>query len=115
MFDEDRVLVEELLRASASDWDTPREVLDLLIANAPKRAFEVLRQVTRRTTESEFLGMLGAGPLEDFCGLHCRDFIDQIEAEASSNPGFAEALQSMWTDSVPADVRLRLAKLTRGG
>jgi hypothetical protein len=52
--------------------------------------------IARATTDEGVLGLLGAGPLENFIERHGRGYLNAIEKEAANNPAFAFALGGAW-------------------
>ncbi len=53
----------------------------------------VVGLVEAASGDTDTLGLIGAGPLEDLVRLHAVPLLDRAEEEARRNPAFAEALR----------------------
>lgn len=100
------------------------EALDLgwLVEDDPEKAWEAIRYVIHHYTETDLLqgaepeprrvvGLLAAGPIEDFLSLYGPNYIDRVEAEASRDRRVAWALGGVWQATMPDDVWDRIQRV----
>lgn len=75
-------------------------------------ALDLVAALIRAAPDSEGLGLVGAGPLENLVHAHGSALVDGIETLARREPGFAEALAAVWLEhgAVDAPVEQRLAR-----
>jgi hypothetical protein len=103
------------------------DAMDLgwLVEDEPEKAWEAIRQVIARYPEADLMaperteaqrvvGLLAAGPLEDFLALHGPDYIERVEDEAKRDPRMVWALGGAWKFTMTDDVwaRVQRAALT---
>lgn len=62
----------------------------------PDKALGVILGIMAADSKDEELGMLGAGPLEDFLNNSGPEYIDVIEQLAAKNPRFMTVLKGVW-------------------
>ncbi len=62
----------------------------------PDKALGVILGIMALDYKDEELGMLGAGPLEDFLNDSGQEYIDVIEQLAAKNPRFMTVLKGVW-------------------
>lgn len=103
------------------------DALDLgfLVEDDPERAWEAIRYVVTRFPETELIrsyvegdeseaqwvvGLLAAGPLEDFLGLYGPDYIERAETEARRDRRMAWALGGVWQWTMTDDVWARVQR-----
>jgi hypothetical protein len=103
------------------------EALDLgfLVEDDPEKAWEAIKYVCTRFPEAELVrrytegneteaqwvvGLLAAGPLEDFLGLYGPDYIARVESEASLDRRIAWALGGVWKWTMTEDVWARVQR-----
>jgi hypothetical protein len=92
------------------------EKLNHLIYSDPELAWRLLLELVAETPD-DLLGFVGAGPVETFIWQHGAGFIDQIEAEASTNARFRRAALeiNLVRGELPADIESRIAAAIGGG
>jgi uncharacterized protein DUF6869 len=80
-----------------------------------QRAFRLVVGLVRAAPDDR-LEHLGAGPVEDLVQHHSAALIDQLEAEARSDPRFREALGSIWlvAEDISPPILARLQNATGG-
>ena len=103
------------------------DALDLgfLVEDDPEKAWEAIRYVVTRFPEADLIrryvegdeteaqwvvGLLAAGPLEDFLSLYGPDYIDRVEAEARQDRRMAWALDRVWKFTMTDDVWSRVQR-----
>ena len=107
--------------------DTPDQVqadaydLGYLVEDEPEKAWEAIKYIVTRYPEADLIdreesearrvvGLLAAGPLEDFLSLYGPDFIERAEAEASRDRRMAWALGGVWQFTMTDDVWARVQR-----
>ncbi len=65
----------------------------------PKLTWEAILKILDREPPDVVIGILAAGPLEDFIEHHGEDYIETIEKEAQANPDFRHLLGGVWQSS----------------
>lgn len=88
-------------------WET---VMDQ-VKSEPGEAWHVILDLVEKAPDDKVLGVIAAGEIEDFIIAHAPDFIDQIEAEASSNARFRGALAGVWIMRLRPDLFDRVEKV----
>jgi hypothetical protein len=92
------------------EWAS-EEVMDLAIDKSELLWCFIL-EVLSRNPPDEVLGMLAAGPLEDYLSYWAVEKIDVVEIEAKSNPAFSNLLGGVWQSSIPDKIWNRINKCT---
>ena len=116
MTNDDRLsrLVIEGYLAQLHGWEGDNHwtwsVVDELVHHRPDLAWPILLELIRRVPDDE-LGLLAAGPLEDFIADHGPRIIDALEAEAATNPRLCRALSGVWQNATPPSVWTRVEVL----
>ena len=87
-------------------WET---VMDM-IKTEPAEAWPVILDLVEKAPNDKVLGVVAAGEIEDFIMAYAPDFIDRIEAEASRNPRFKEALAGVWIMRLPPNLFDRIER-----
>ena len=88
--------------------------LGWLVEDQPEKARETIQYIVYRYSQDEILGgqetearrvvgLLAAGPLEDFLAAYGRDFVERVEAEAGRDQRMAWALGGVWQFTMPDD------------
>ena len=72
------------------------EKMDRLVRNLPEEAWRAILLCLYSTSDERVLGMVAAGPLEDFLCLHGPAFLDRVLAEAQQRPWFRRSLRGVW-------------------
>jgi Family of unknown function (DUF6869) len=83
---------EEIKQAETA-WELTRLIESEL---DPDKALSVILGIMALDSKEEEIGLLGAGPLEDFLNVHGRRYIDVIEQLAAKNPRFITVLKGVW-------------------
>lgn len=92
---------KEVMPSSNSDeWWPVRKFYDMN-EDHPELCWHVILLILDKTDNENVLDMLAVGPLEDLIDSHGETFIDKIEAEASQNIKFLNALSKVWQSSTP--------------
>jgi hypothetical protein len=91
---------------SATNWATER-VLDIAY-EGPAELWDFILEVLHRTDDDEALGVLAAGPLEDYLAKCGNSVIERVEAQASADPKFRHLLGGVWKNTMPDDVWQRV-------
>ena len=101
-------------------WSTPegsqeRKALDWvwdkeydLMQQEPGEIWRLILEVLRRNSSDKIQEVLAAGPLEDLLAKYGSEVIERVEAEAKSNPKFAQLLGGVWKSSMPDDIWVRV-------
>lgn len=83
-------------------------IVEELVRGRPDIAWPMLLEMIRRCPDDAALGLLAAGPLEDYLAAHGRAVIDSVEAEAARNPQLRQALGGTWQNAMTDDVWARI-------
>ena len=86
------------------------EELTRLVRVNPETAWSLIAEAVQRSRNDRVLAFIAAGPLEDLVRLHARQFIDRIEAAASSDDRFRRAVSGVWVSDLPADLDARIER-----
>jgi hypothetical protein len=99
-WDKDMVLIE--VDKSGTDW--ANENICDIIYERPADLWPLILEILQRTDDDHVLGVLAAGPLEDYlvkCGGHV---IAKVEAQAASDEKFQRLLGGVWKNSMKDEV-----------
>jgi hypothetical protein len=69
-------------------WDQEYD----LMQSEPEQVWRLILEILRRNSSNKIQEVLSAGPLEDLLAKFGETVIDKVEAEAKSNPIFANLL-----------------------
>jgi hypothetical protein len=107
---------DSVARGAADDSNlAAAEELNQLVRVNPERAWPLIKEAVRLSPNDRVLAFVAAGPLEDLIRLHARQFIDRIEAAASSDNRFRWALSGVWVSDLPADLDTRIERIIGPG
>jgi hypothetical protein len=95
-----QALIEGYFASFTEGGDGPNawayeEMLELQHSN-PERAWELTLSILRVATDPLYKAFVAAGPLEDLLASHGSQFITRVEALASAESWFLEALHSVY-------------------
>ncbi len=85
-------------------WDQEYD----LMQGEPEQIWRLILEVLNRNSSDKIQEVLSAGPLEDLLAKHGEAMIETVEAEAKSNPIFAQLLGGVWRSSMTDDVWARV-------
>lgn len=106
-----RELVEARLVHDSTFWASER--VDSLVQAeppVPEVAWPLVCSIVAAASNESVLGLIGAGPLEDFLSAFGTDWIDIVEAEAQRLPNLRVALQSVWQAEMSDDTYVRVLR-----
>ena len=106
-----REMAEAWITKNESDWTDDHEQLVGLIHSAPDQALAVILAIMQLTDDLRILGGLGAGPLEDFLGVHGEDYVDTIRALALEHRRMRVVLDDLWQGAMSKQVWHRIEVL----
>lgn len=81
-------------------WWPIQKFFDLGI-DEPESIWEAILLIIKKTSSQKVIGILAAGPLEDFIEEHGSQWIERIEIEARRNPHFRHLLGGVWQSNTP--------------
>jgi len=90
------------------------EVYFTSVANDANASWRLIRKLVEGARTDHELGMIGAGPLEDFLSTHADAWIAAVEDEARHDPKFRFALSGTWQAVLP-DERWRWVREATAG
>jgi hypothetical protein len=95
-------------------WAAWGAVSDQIRAGGPA-ALELVVALIEAAPDSESVGNVAAGPLEDLVHAHGDELVDQLETLARQSPVFATALHDVWLSdgAVSSSTKERLARWIR--
>jgi hypothetical protein len=98
----------------ADVWAAWNAVSDQIQAGG-RAAMELVVALIDAAPDSESVGNVAAGPLEDLVHAHGDDLVEQLETLARQSPIFATALHGVWLSdgAVSSSTRERLARWIR--
>ncbi len=97
------------IRQAESAWELTRLIES---KQNPDKALGVILGIMAIDNKDEEIGLLGAGPLEDFLNHSGPDYIDVIEKLAAKNPRFKTVLGHVWqTTTMDLKVWKRLERI----
>jgi hypothetical protein len=85
-------------------WDKEYD----LMQEEPEQIWRLILEVLRRNSSDNIQEVLSAGPLEDLLAKYGSVVIERVEAEAKSNPKFAQLLGGVWKSSMTDDIWARV-------
>jgi len=106
-----RELAEAWITKPGSGWSSDDEVLYAMLHREPERTLCVMLAVMQLTDDQKVLGRLAAGPLEDFLGIHGRQYLEVFHALALEQRRLREVLDGVWQGAMPKDVWHRIETL----
>ncbi len=93
------------------DWWAVQLVMDADFWSGEARIRSVITLLVERADGDEVLGVVGAGPLEDFVKRYNDDRLAWIERSAAESPRFRQALRNVWIwRAAPPDVFARVER-----
>lgn len=95
------------------DWWAIQIWLGSAVFDDEIRHREGLLRLIDAAQSDDDLGIIGAGPMEDFITSHTESRLAWIETEASRSPSFRRVLASVWIWSIPEDAFLRVERAAR--
>ena len=100
MTDETKKIIADYLkgcRTQAPEYqDAVQRITAMTFMSPPELQWEVILEAVRQAEDDNDLGHIAAGPIEGFLGWHGKDWIEQVELEASRNFKFARAVTGVW-------------------
>lgn len=110
-----RELAEGWITKPIGEWTDDDERLYELFGFAPNkeladpdRALATMFAIMQLTDDEEVLGGLGAGPLEDFLGMHGEAYLDIMHSLALEHRRLREVLDHVWQGRMPKRVWHRI-------
>jgi hypothetical protein len=97
-------LAEAWITKPEGDWSSDDEALYAILHSEPDRALAVIFAVMQLTDNQKVLGQLAAGPLEDFLGIHGRQYLTVFHTLALEHRRLREVLDGVWQGAMPKDV-----------
>jgi Family of unknown function (DUF6869) len=85
-------------------WSSDDEALYALLHSEPDRALAAIFAVMQLTDDQKVLGQLAAGPLENFLGVHGREYLRLFHTLALEHRRLREVLDGVWQGAMPKDV-----------
>lgn len=85
--------------------------LAVLTARDPESAWRVTLRLIDLARDTELLGGVGAGPLEELISESPALFVDRVEQLAATDSAFKTALSYVWLSDAASDVSKRLIAL----
>lgn len=101
---QDMVLVK---RNNAETQWAAEKVVDTALED-PGELWEIVMEVFRRDPPDDVLGVLAAGPLEDYLVRCGETAIERVERLAKADDKFRQLLWGVWQNAMPSDVWARL-------
>ncbi len=102
----------ERIKQAETAWELTRLTESKVDAD---KALCVILGIMALDTRNEEIGILGAGPLEDFLNNNGTEYIDVIEQLAAQNPRFKKLLSMVWqTTRMDPKVWKRVDTITNG-
>jgi hypothetical protein len=96
-------LIRQYTRPTGFDfwaWEAARD----LINDDPHEAWLLILELVGKAPDSQVLGTVAAGELEEFIHAHAGAFIDRIEVEARRNGRLKEALAYVWISGLQPEL-----------
>lgn len=93
---------------SGTDWANDR--LCDITYERPADLWPFILETLRRTEDQGVLGVLAAGPLEDYLAKLGDRVIAEVEAKAASDAKFKHLLGGIWRNSMSHDVWERVCR-----
>lgn len=84
--------------------------LDSLIRIDPKKAWRIIINLTKSTSNESLLAFIAAGPIEDLLVRH-PEMIDQIEHDALKNMKVCEILDCVWKNKMSNETWEKLQRI----
>jgi hypothetical protein len=106
-----RELAEGLITKPEGEWSRDDEALYAILHSEPDRALAVILAAMQLTDDPRVLGGLGAGPLEDFLGVHGKAYVDVLRTLALEHRRLREVLDGVWQGAMSKDVWRRIETL----
>jgi hypothetical protein len=106
-----RELAEGLITKPAGEWSSDDEALYGILHREPDRALSVIFAAMQLTDDKQVLGGLGAGPLEDFLGVHGRAYLEIFHVLALEHRRLREVLDDVWQGAMTKEVWHRIETL----
>jgi hypothetical protein len=91
---------------SATAWAVD-QVVDMGL-DAPETLWDFVLEVLRRNPPTEVIGILAAGPLEEFLACCGESVIAKVEAQAASDERFRSLLGGVWQNRMSDAVWTRV-------
>jgi hypothetical protein len=105
-----RELAESWLTKPEGEWSSDDQAL-VTLGRDPDKLLSVIFGIMQLTNDNRILCNLGAGPLEDFLGVHGEIYLDTIHALALEHQRLREVLDCVWQGSMPKRVWHRIEVL----
>jgi len=99
-----REMAEGWITKPQGEWSSDDDALYAILHREPDRALSVMFAVMQLTDDQKVLGRLAAGPLEDFLGIHGRQYLTVFHALAIEHRPLREVLDGVWQGAMPKDV-----------
>lgn len=104
-------LASAWLEHRALQWSFD-EVHEVVTGADAGRAWDLILHLVRDAGTDHALGVIGAGPIEDFLGLNGEAWIAEIEQKAAEDPKFCHALSGAWQGRTPDAIWTRVQRVT---
>jgi len=101
-------IAEAWITKRVGDWTEDDEQLYGLLHSEPDQALASILAAMQLTDDPQILGGLGAGPFEDFLGMHGEAYLDTIHTLALEHRRLREVLDGVWQGSMPKRVWHRI-------
>jgi hypothetical protein len=85
--------------------------MDDLVDDDPESAWSILLELMDRARARHQLGMIAAGPLENFISAHWATWLDRVENRAASDPRLRYCLSQIYVSSLPELYQARVRRL----
>jgi hypothetical protein len=123
MTDTDTNADEDLARGWIAYWQQPPHLRGAVTGSAsdlvyemaeahPQRCYRVILRILKHIDAAPgnaLFQVLAAGPLEHLLANNGPQVIDAVEVEAQRDPRLALLLGGVWQDSIPQEIRRRVA------
>lgn len=103
-----RELAEGLLTKPEANWTPDDEAFYDLMHQNPDRALAIIFAAMQLTDNQRVLGLLGAGPLENFLGVHGEAYLETMHVLALQHRRLREVLDGVWQGAMPKRVWHRI-------
>jgi hypothetical protein len=98
-----RELAEAWITKSGA-WSSDDDALYQILHSEPDRALAAIFAAMQLTEDQKVLGQLAAGPLENFLGIHGKQYLAVFHALALEYRRLREVLDGVWQGAMPKDV-----------
>jgi hypothetical protein len=88
-------------------------VIDL-ISDDPEVAWSILLELMQRARTRHQLGMIAAGPLEEFISAHWESWMDRVEEQAPRDSHLRYCLSQIYVSALPEAYQARVRRLGDG-